>query len=141
MGGFELVRGEVVEATVQAPAVVPVDPASGGQLAAGATTLGIGLGIGSVVSGGIAASLDGRPCLQQGDTAACVGLGFGAVGTALGPAATGGSVLAAAGIIGETSTANGVLAGLGAFGLNVGVADRVVDAVNLFAASGDACHR
>ena len=79
------------------------------------------LGVAGAVAGGGAAALDYTPC-RHGDESACVGLGLGAVGAGLGLIGSG------VGLLAENSLPAAVLGGVGALGVNVGVAGTAVDA-------------
>jgi RHS repeat-associated protein len=100
------------------------------EVAGGSAVLGLGLGLGSIGAGALATGIDAGPCLNGGDTPACIGFGFGLGGPLLGGVGTGGSALVLLGVIGDESLGAAVLGGVGAFGLNLGLAGTAVDIAN-----------
>ena len=106
-----------------------------GALVEGATVLGAGLGAVSVGTGFGAAVLDEKPCLEDHDPAACAGFGFGLGGAIAGTAGAAGAVGVLLGAWEEESLVNGILTGVGAFGLSLGTGGTAVDAGLAFGSS------
>lgn len=99
-----------------------------GAIVEGATLTGVLLGAGSVAAGVGASALDYGSCVNDHDTAACVGLGLGATGVVAGGFGLAGAGLVFGGVIAEDSLAASILGGIGAFGWNVGIAGTIFDA-------------
>ena len=106
------------------------------EVAAGSAAIGAGLGLASAGAGFAAAALDNGAC-THGDTAACLGRDFGLLGAGLGLLATGAAGVAALGWISLEGTTAAVLGGLGATGLNLGMAGTAIDIYG--AVSRDGC--
>ena len=92
----------------------------------------------SVTAGLGASALDYGPCVN-GENTACVGLGLGLTGAVAGGFGLAGAGLVAGGVIAEDSTAAAILAGLGAFGWNVGIAGTILDATTGIASAAPLC--
>ena len=73
------------------------------------------------------------------EAAACVGLGLGACGAFTGAFGAAGADLVLAEVIAGDSLAAAILGGIGAFGLNVGVAGTAFDAGSAFAYASQVC--
>ncbi len=129
--GFEVGAGIVLGVAAAATGV--------GAIVEGATVAGVLLGAGSVVLGAGAGALDYGSCVHGHEAAACVGLGLGASGAFAGVFGFAGAGLVLGGLIAEDSLAAAILGGIGAFGLNVGLAGTAVDAGSAYAGAAQVC--
>jgi hypothetical protein len=110
-----------------------------GAIIEGATVAGVLLGAGSVAAGVGAGVLDYGPCVNGHEAAACLGLGLGASGAFAGAFGFAGAGLALGGVVAEDSLLAAIFGGIGAFGLNVGLAGTAVDVGSAFANTAQVC--
>jgi hypothetical protein len=116
----------------------------------GLGVLAAATGVGAIVEGSVlfagvsftaglgASALDYGPCMH-GENTACIGLGLGLTGSVAGGFGFAGAGLVASGVIAEDSTTSAILAGLGAFGWNVGMAGTILDATTGIASASALC--
>jgi len=108
------------------------------EVAAGATALGAGLGVASFGAGVTAAALDNGACVH-GNAAACLGRDFGYTGAVLGAFATGAAGASAIGVISVEGWTSAILGGVGAAGLNLGLAGTTLDIFNALSGGEGRC--